>query len=108
MFTGRRRHCGEGGRDYMHNCKPDPYRGTTGQPPRYATGPNIMGNLIVLDIQLNAIRSFLTTVVAAASLEYSKIQSKSDAGEFDHYDDKENALFYPMMWEEIACKAALG
>lgn len=68
----------------------------------------MMGNLIVLDIELNAIRSFLTMVSDAASLEYSKIQSKSDSGEFGHYEDKENALFNPMMWEEIACKATLG
>jgi hypothetical protein len=67
-----------------------------------------MGNLITLDIELNAIRSFLSTVVDAASVEYSKIQSRSDAGEFNHHDDKDNALFNPMMWEEIACKATLG
>ena len=67
-----------------------------------------MGNLIALDIELNAIRSFLTTLMDAANLEYSKIQSKSNAGEFLNYDDKENTLFNPMMWEEIACKATLG
>lgn len=84
-------------------------RSTRGsQAERYATGPNIMGNLITLDIELNAIRTFLTTVTNAASSEYSKIQSKSDAGEFDHYDVKENALFNPIMWVEIACKATLG
>ena len=67
-----------------------------------------MGNLITLDIELNAIRSFLISVSDAASSEYSKIQIRSNAGEFVHYDDEANALFNPMMWEEIACKATLG
>ena len=67
-----------------------------------------MENLITLDIELNAIRSFLITVSDAASSEYSKIQIISNAGEFNNYDDEENALFIPMMWEEIACRATLG
>jgi len=66
-----------------------------------------MGNLIGLDIELNAIRSFLITVSDTASSEYSKIQIKSNAGEFNHYDDEANAFFIPMMWEEIACRATL-
>jgi hypothetical protein len=67
-----------------------------------------MGNLIALDIELKAIRFFLTTVSDAADSEYSKIQARSNAGEFDHYDDENNAFFGPMMWEEIACRATLG
>jgi len=67
-----------------------------------------MGNLITLDIELNAIRSFLITVSDAASSEYSKIQIRSNSSEFNHYDHEENALFIPMMWEEIACRATLG
>ena len=67
-----------------------------------------MGNLIELDIELNAIRSFIITVSDTASLEYSKIQIRSNAGEFNHYDDEANAFFNPMMWEEIACRATLG
>ena len=67
-----------------------------------------VGNLIVLDIELNAIRSFLIFVLDTASSEYSKIQIRSNAGEFDDYDDEANAFFIPMMWEEIACRATLG
>ncbi|MFH1671811.1 MAG: hypothetical protein ABIF87_00050 [Pseudomonadota bacterium] len=67
-----------------------------------------MGKLIALDIELNAIRSFLSTVSDAAGSEYSKIQDRSNAGEFDHYDDEANAFYSPMMWEEIACRATLG
>ena len=67
-----------------------------------------MGNLIGLDIELNAIRSFLITVSDTASSEYSKIQIRSNAGEFNHYDDEANAFFIPMMWEEIACRSTLG
>ena len=74
----------------------------------YALGLNKMENLITLDIELNAIRSFLITVLDAANSEYSKIQFRSNAGEFSHYDDEENALLIPMMWEEIACRATLG
>ncbi|MCK4825547.1 hypothetical protein KA005_57900, partial [bacterium] len=67
-----------------------------------------MGNLIGLHIELDAIRSFLITVLDAASSEYSKIQIRSNAGEFNHYDDEANAFFIPMMWEEIACRSTLG
>ena len=67
-----------------------------------------MGNLIGLDIELNAIRSFLITVSDTSSSEYSKIQIRSNAGEFNHYDDEANAFFIPMMWEEIACRSTLG
>lgn len=67
-----------------------------------------MGNLIGLDIELNAIRSFLIIVSDTATSEYSKIQIRANAGEFNHYDDEANAFFIPMMWEEIACRATLG
>jgi hypothetical protein len=67
-----------------------------------------LGNLIILNIELNALRSFLSVVLNASGSEYSKIQHQSDAGAFSNNDDKDNALFGPMMWEEIACKAVLG
>ena len=67
-----------------------------------------MGSLISLDIELNAIKSFLKTVINAADTEYSRIKIKSDSCEFSHYDDEANALFIPMQWEEIAIKATLG
>jgi hypothetical protein len=67
-----------------------------------------MGTLISLDIELNAIRSFLKTVTTAADFEYERIRVKSDAGEFSHYDDEANAHFFPAMWEELAIRATLG
>ena len=67
-----------------------------------------MRSLISLDIELNASKSFLKTVINAADTEYSRIKLRSDAGEYSHYDDEANALFIPMQWEEIAIKAVLG
>lgn len=67
-----------------------------------------MGYLIILQIKLDAIRSFLSTVSTACDKEYLKINTRSEAGEFDHYDDENNAFFIPMKWEEIACKSTLG
>jgi len=67
-----------------------------------------MGTLIPLDIELSSIRSFLKTVLDAADLEYSRIKEKSEAGEFEHCEDEGNALYKPMMWEEIAFRATLG
>lgn len=67
-----------------------------------------MGTLISLDIELNSIRSFLKTVLDAADSEYVRIREKSESGEFEHYEDEGNALYLPMMWEEIALRATLG
>jgi hypothetical protein len=67
-----------------------------------------MGSLIILDIELGAIRSFLKAVTSAADTEYSKIKAMSEAGEFSHYDEEAHAYFVPEMWEEIAIRATLG
>lgn len=67
-----------------------------------------MGSLISLNIELNAIQSFLHNVINAAELEYSRIKALSDAGIFLHYDDEANANFTPEMWEKIAIHATLG
>jgi len=67
-----------------------------------------MGTLISLNIELNSIRSFLKTVLDAADDEYRKIGEKSKFGKYDHYEDEDNALYIPMMWEEIALKATLS
>jgi hypothetical protein len=67
-----------------------------------------MGNFITLDIELKPIRSFLKTVLDAVDSEYLRIKEKSDAGEYKHFEDKGNALYTPMMWEEIAFRAVLG
>jgi hypothetical protein len=67
-----------------------------------------MATLISIDIELNAIRSFLETVATAADSEYARIKIKSDTGEFSHYDDEANAYFVPEMWEELAIRATLG
>ncbi|MDO8142372.1 MAG: hypothetical protein Q6358_12810 [Candidatus Brocadiales bacterium] len=68
----------------------------------------IMGSLISLEIELNAIRSFLENVINVADTEYSRIKALSDAGKFLHYDDESNAYFIPMQWEKIAIKTTLG
>lgn len=67
-----------------------------------------MGSLISLDIELNAIRSFLEKVINVADSEYSRIKTLSDAGEFKHYDDEADAYFTPEMWEKIAIQATYG
>lgn len=67
-----------------------------------------MGRLILLNIELGAIHSFLKAVTVSADVEYSKIKAMSEAGEFSHYDDESNAYFEPEMWEIIAIRATLG
>ncbi|MFA4911821.1 MAG: hypothetical protein WC649_12390 [Desulfobacteria bacterium] len=67
-----------------------------------------MSTLISLDIELNAIESFLRTMKESAELEYSKINEKSHRNEFHHYDDEANAYFIPMQWGEIAIRASMG
>ena len=67
-----------------------------------------MGNLITLDIELNSIKSFLKIVLNAADTEYQRIHEKSEAGGYDHLEDESNDLYFPMMSEEIALRAALG
>ena len=67
-----------------------------------------MGSLISLDIELDAIQSFLKKVISAADSEYSRLITLSDAGEFQQFDDEANVYFYPEMWEKIAIRATLG
>jgi len=67
-----------------------------------------MGTLISLDIELDAIRSFLKAVAVAADAEYAKTKLKSGAGEFCHYDHEANAYFVPETWERTAIRATLG
>ena len=67
-----------------------------------------MSTLISLDIELNSIRSFLKTVLDAADLEYQRIMNQSEAGEYEHYEDEGNALYFPMMREEFALRATVG
>ncbi len=67
-----------------------------------------MGTIISLDIELDAIRSFLKAATIAVDAEYSKINLRKEAGEFSHYEDEGNAYFVPEMWEKIAIRATLG
>ncbi|MDP2983709.1 MAG: hypothetical protein Q8O92_10320 [Candidatus Latescibacter sp.] len=66
-----------------------------------------MSKLILLDIELSAIESFLKNIKCSAELEYSKINERSNKNEFNHYDDEANAYFIPMQWKEIAIRASL-
>lgn len=67
-----------------------------------------MGKIIVLDIELGAIRSFLEMVFESVSAKYDEIYEKSESEEYEHDDDQANALFYPTMWGDIAIKSTLG
>lgn len=66
-----------------------------------------MGKLIILDIELEPIKSFLISVHNSAKKEYSKIAKRAKNGEFHHYDDEANAYFIPMQWENISIRATL-
>lgn len=65
-------------------------------------------SLIVLTIELDAIRDFLNRVSASVDAEYSDIFRREEAGEFADNDELANALFPAMMSEEIAVRATLG
>jgi len=69
---------------------------------------NKMGKLIILDIELEPIKSFLISVHNSAKKEYSKIAKRAKNEEFYHYDDEANAYFIPMQWENISIRATLG
>jgi hypothetical protein len=64
-----------------------------------------MSKKIILDIELNALKSFLETIKDASGKEYLNISKRSEAGEFFGFEDEDNALFFPIAWEEIASRA---
>ncbi len=65
-------------------------------------------SLLVVNIELDSIRDFLRRVSASVDAEYSDIMRRADAEEFATDDEEMNALFSPMVSEEIAIRATLG
>jgi hypothetical protein len=65
-----------------------------------------MGSYIALDIELEAIKSFLDKTLTTVDTEIAVICAQEEAGEFRNgIDDFANALFNPMQQEKIAIKA---
>jgi len=63
------------------------------------------GNYVLLGIELDAIREFLQHVDREAGAEIQSVLARNDSGEFEGVDDFENALYGPMMRQEIAARA---
>lgn len=63
------------------------------------------GSYIVLQIELGTIRNFLTCVDNEAGAAMKNIFAQNDLGEFEDVDDFENALYDPLMRQEIATRA---
>jgi hypothetical protein len=65
-----------------------------------------MSSYIALDIELEAIKSFLDKTLVTADTEIAVICEQEEAGEFRNgIDDFANALFNPMQQEKIAIRA---
>lgn len=63
------------------------------------------GNYVILGIELDAIRDFLEHVDREAGAEIQSIFMRNDSGEFEDVDQFENALYGPIMRQEIAARA---
>lgn len=64
-----------------------------------------MGNYISLDIEIQAIKGFLTKTLEAVDVESKTICKQEEAGQFTGIDDFSNALFAPLEREAIAIRA---
>jgi hypothetical protein len=67
-----------------------------------------MSYLLVLNMELESIRSFLERVGKSVDSDYTEIMRRVEAGEFADEDEEGNAFFDPMMSDEIAVRATLG
>jgi hypothetical protein len=65
-------------------------------------------SLLLVNIELDSIRDFLKRVSESVDAKYSDIMHRAEAGEFANDDEEMNALFSPMMSEEIAVRATLA
>lgn len=64
------------------------------------------GSYVVLQIEFDAIKNFLEHVDREAGVEIQNVMERNDAGEFEEdVDDLENALYGPLMRQEIAARA---
>ena len=66
-----------------------------------------MGNYITINIELYAIKNFLSKTLKSVDAETIIICKQEEDGEFRDADDFENALFAPMEQEAIAIRAVL-
>lgn len=64
-----------------------------------------MGNYINLDIEIQAIKDFLTKTLEAVDVEIKTICKQEEAGQFTGIDDFSNALFFPLEREAITIRA---
>jgi len=64
-----------------------------------------MWKYVVLDIELGAIKDFLSKTLEAVDTEMAIICERDEASEFCGLDDLANALFVPMQREAIAIRA---
>ena len=64
------------------------------------------GNYIILDIKFNFIKNFLDHNVRDADAEIESIEKKSEAGEYENFEDYDRDLDYPFSRLEMAARAA--
>src|SRR5437870_5640673 len=67
-----------------------------------------MGSLISIDIEFNAVKSFLKRVYRSVDSEYQDLMSRAKTKEFKNPDEEANAFFSPQTSEIFAMKAALN
>ena len=63
------------------------------------------GSYVVLHIEFEAIRNFLDHVHREAMDEIKSVHERNEAGAFEDTDDVDNALYNPVMRQEIAARA---
>lgn len=63
------------------------------------------GSYVVLQIEFDAIRNFLDHVNREAMDEIKSVHEQNEVGAFEDFDDFDNALYNPMMRQEIAARA---
>jgi hypothetical protein len=63
------------------------------------------GSYIILGIELNAIRNFLEHVDKEARTEIQSVIEINESGDFEGMDDFDNALYHPLMRQELAARA---
>jgi len=64
-----------------------------------------MGSLLVLDIEIQAIKEFLTKALETVDTEVANIFNEEESGKFTGIDDFSNALSSPLAREAIAIRA---
>jgi hypothetical protein len=62
-------------------------------------------NHVILQIEIDAIKNFLECVDNEAGVEIRNVFARDESGEFEDVDDFENALYDPLMRQEIAARA---